>query len=215
MSKTLNCRTDSLVKPQNTKSCDDGLHILDYVYELFHTEDEDGALRAMETLVSSLEALKQNSTFEDWNLFRDLCCHHPVSALVLQDPLTARSFRKPRGYAGDAKLLDFIYRHDDISFELSSASDLGRSIYTYTYSAPAGNAVRERRTILTSLVDEAAVVDDKIEVLAIAPGHLRESQNSKALLNGRIGRWIALDQDEGSINLLNMTKIRHCIQPLQ
>jgi hypothetical protein len=207
---------NTLEKVQNQKSCDDRLSTLDSAYALFREDDKDAAFCAMDTLVSALQKLRQTSNFNEWNSFRALCCNHPVSALVLQDPLTAWSFRKPRGYAGDAKLLDFIYRHDDISPELSSASDLGRSIYAYTYSSSAGSAVRERRSILASRVDETATAeDDKIEVLAVAAGHLRESEESKALSNGQIARWTALDQDKDTITLLDATKISHAIQPLK
>ena len=38
-----------------------------------------------------------------------------------------------------------------------------------------------------------------LEVLTIAAGHLREADASEALREGRIKRWVALDQDPLSV----------------
>src|SRR5215471_14831280 len=42
--------------------------------------------------------------------FRDACQTHPLHRMALEDPFTERAFSKPRGYAGDAVMLDYIYR---------------------------------------------------------------------------------------------------------
>jgi hypothetical protein len=34
---------------------------------------------------------------------------HPINAVVLEDPYTARARNKPNGYAGDAVMLDYLY----------------------------------------------------------------------------------------------------------
>src|SRR5215475_11877146 len=43
-------------------------------------------------------------------IFRGICKSHPFAELVLQDPYSRRAREKPRGYAGDAVMLDYIYR---------------------------------------------------------------------------------------------------------
>ncbi|MGO8190128.1 hypothetical protein AB9F38_36180, partial [Rhizobium leguminosarum] len=55
-----------------------------------------------------------------------------VAHYLHQDPLTRWSFEKPRGYSGDARLLDFIYGRPEIEDAVLSASNLGRSIYADT-----------------------------------------------------------------------------------
>ena len=37
------------------------------------------------------------------------CLNHPIRDLLHQDPFTYRAFAKPRGYAGDAVMMDYIY----------------------------------------------------------------------------------------------------------
>ncbi|MGO7465372.1 class I SAM-dependent methyltransferase, partial [Rhizobium ruizarguesonis] len=73
-----------------------------------------------------------------------------------KDPLTRWSFEKPRGYSGDARLLDFIYGRPEIEDAFLSASNLGRSIYAYTRNASSSVAVSQRRDILARRVDEIA-----------------------------------------------------------
>ena len=41
--------------------------------------------------------------------FRRTCQSHPIWQLLMEDPYTRRAFEKPRGYAGDAVMLDFVY----------------------------------------------------------------------------------------------------------
>jgi hypothetical protein len=44
-----------------------------------------------------------------WAGYARACLNHPVCRLLHQDPLTYRAFSKPRGYAGDAVMMDYIY----------------------------------------------------------------------------------------------------------
>jgi hypothetical protein len=134
------------------ETCDDGLSLLDEAFTLLC---EDDFSSAMAHLVGGLHCLKKLPRSE-WTLFKANWAHHPAARLVLQDPFTAWSYRKPRGYPGDAQLLDFIYGSDNIRCDLAAASDCGRAIYRYTRDAPAPAAVRERRNILTALVDRIA-----------------------------------------------------------
>ncbi|KQR72976.1 methyltransferase [Rhizobium sp. Leaf384] len=125
---------------------------------------------------------------------------HPVAAYFHNDPFTRWSFEKPRGYSGDASLIDFIYGHPDIATDVEAASPLGRTLYDYTRNAPSAVAVRERRDLLTRTVDEtAASRGPETEVLAVAAGHLREAEASVAMRERRLKRWVALDQDPLSV----------------
>jgi SAM-dependent methyltransferase len=125
---------------------------------------------------------------------------HSTAEYFRQDPFTRWSFEKPRGYSGDAQLLDFIYGHPSVDDYIAQSSAVGLEIYDYTKEASSSVAVRERRDILTSYVDKTAMrCLDKPEVLAIAAGQLREANASVALREGRLERWVALDQDSMSI----------------
>lgn len=128
---------------------------------------------------------------------------HETAQYFLQDPFTRWSSEKPRGYSGDAQLLDFIYGHSSVDEYIAQSTDTGLAIYDYTKDASSSVAVRERRDLLTKFVDKTAMASlEKPEVLAIAAGQLREANQSVALREGRLARWVALDQDSLSIGTI-------------
>ena len=137
---------------------------------------------------------------EAWRDFCTRAQRHPLISLLKQDPLIARVNEKPRGYAGDAVMIDLIYGTGDALEILRTSSALGREVYRYTSQSIAAQAVRERREILARMVDETAVRQDNASIFAVAAGHLREAELSSAFVRGGIGRWVALDQDPDSIS---------------
>ncbi|KQV79241.1 class I SAM-dependent methyltransferase [Rhizobium sp. Root1220] len=154
-------------------------------------------------LAGSLHELRGRCHPTVWDQIVPIAQSHPVARYLLQDPLTRWSFEKPRGYSGDAHLLDFIYGRHEVADAIASSSELGRAIYDYTANASSSVAVRERRDILARRVDEIASAEaSPIEVLALASGHLREANLSKALGAKELGRWVALDQDPLSVGLV-------------
>jgi extracellular factor (EF) 3-hydroxypalmitic acid methyl ester biosynthesis protein len=118
--------------------------------------------------------------------------------VVQQDPLTRHAFTRPRGYPGDALLLDYIYGDWSV-LQPPPPRSLGGRLYPWTYAGAAPTAVRLRRSHLAHLIDEAAVRIEQPRVLAIAAGHLREASLSVALMSGQVGEVVALDQDEESL----------------
>src|SRR5579871_6099796 len=61
----------------------------------------------------------------------------PFYASSQEDPFTRRSTYKPRGYAGDAHLIDFIYRSDAVGHEVVASTPAGQAIYNYLMTTPA------------------------------------------------------------------------------
>ena len=89
----------------------------------------------MDMIFSELHQLRQDVPMETWKQFVvQECRQHPLMDLILQDPLSWRIFAKPRGYAGDAIMLDFIYAVDDgiTPLAVAASSELGNRIYAYT-----------------------------------------------------------------------------------
>lgn len=150
-----------------------------------------------------------------WQELIPLAQDHPIAALIHQDPLTQRSFEKPRGYSGDAGLLDLIYRHPDAAETVAQSTALGQAIYDYTSHAPSCVAARERIEILARHVDAVtAARGGDSEILTIAAGHLREAELSSALRDGQIKRWVALDQDPLSVGLVARNHAGSCIEAM-
>ena len=119
-------------------------------------------------------------------------------SLVHQDPFTSRAYNKPRGYAGDAVMMDYIYGLDE-GWQPPATSLLGQCIFQYTISASASAGVRARREHLAEKLDEIARSKTQPELLAVASGHLREASMSSAVRRRRFGRFIAMDADAESL----------------
>jgi hypothetical protein len=135
---------------------------------------------------------------ETWPAYARGCLNHPVSELLHQDPFTYRAFSKPRGYAGDAVMMDYIYGLGDAEPAARQATPLGRAIFEYMGTRPSALGVRYRRQLIANLIDRVAG-NGGTSVLALAAGHLREVASSRAVREGRIREYVAFDQDEASL----------------
>lgn len=137
-----------------------------------------------------LNGMRHYVSDSTWKQFAtDECRHHPLMQLLQKDPLTSRAFTKPRGYAGDAIMMDMVYAAEDEYDlpEVKGISELGRQLYEYQLQSPAPKAVRARRRIICEKVDNLAKRTPGAHVLSLACGHLREAYDCPALLEGRLG----------------------------
>jgi len=151
----------------------------------------------MELLMGRLTELRKGHDADEWEaLFQTEAIGHPITRLIFQDPFTDHSFRKPRGYPGDAALLDFIYGFTPMP---PGTSAMGTAVFEFNRERQAPRSVRSRAEILAREIDETAAQTESPRILSIACGHLREAGLSKAVMEGRIGEFIALDQDPLSL----------------
>jgi SAM-dependent methyltransferase len=164
-----------------------------------HQVNEDQVRAGMDDLFLGLTAHRSRASEAEWQDSVALCVHHSLKEMIHQDPFTQRAFTKPRGYAGDAKLLDYIYGREERWSLPDSVSPLGRSIFDYTTSAPAAAGVRARREFIANLLDDLAEEFPRPHVLSIAAGHLREALLSAAVKRRKLGRLVALDADKESL----------------
>jgi extracellular factor (EF) 3-hydroxypalmitic acid methyl ester biosynthesis protein len=139
---------------------------------------------------------------QDWSAYARSCLSHPVCNLLHQDPFTYRAFAKPRGYAGDAVMMDYIYGLGEAISAARGATPLGRTIFQYMGARPSAKAVRYRRRLLADLIDRVAARGSS-RVLAIAAGHLSEVELSAAVQTGKLQEFVAFDQDETSLSLVS------------
>ena len=134
-----------------------------------------------------------------WLAFIHQCRQHPVCARLLEDPLTRRSFTKPRGYPGDAELLDLIYARDWRAGGAGPPTALGEVIFRHTVDCQAMAAVRHRRELLAGMIDELSDRRRGAAMLSVGCGHLRELRLSTAMARGEVRRFVGLDQDRASL----------------
>jgi extracellular factor (EF) 3-hydroxypalmitic acid methyl ester biosynthesis protein len=158
---------------------------------------EGRVFAGMADLVGSLRAARDASTPDDWNRFcLEDCPLHPIHDLLQQDPFTNHSFRRPRGYAGDAGLMDIIYKITPVP---DSTPTLGRTIYDFCMNAPMLQSVRARRVVIAASLDAVAEKVAHPRALSVACGHGREVECCESVQNGRIEVLTAFDQDEQSL----------------
>jgi extracellular factor (EF) 3-hydroxypalmitic acid methyl ester biosynthesis protein len=154
--------------------------------------------RQLDALFGGLAELRQESHPDEWRETIAFCRQHPVRELIHQDPFTGRAYSKPRGYAGDAVMLDYIYGREELWPE-PDATPLGRAIFRYTTAAPASEGVRCRREFVAEFLDRMTESLPHPHVLSVAAGHLREAALSSAVRRRRLGRFVALDSDAQSL----------------
>lgn len=123
---------------------------------------------------------------------------HPIREILQLDPYTDRALRKPRGYAGDAVMLDYVY----FGKPPLTTSELGVQIFNTTTVSPGAMAVKWRAEFLGRAIDEIADLQKQANILSLACGHLREAEYSAALRTGRFGTIYAVDQDAESIEVV-------------
>ncbi|MCB2114002.1 MAG: hypothetical protein KDD85_10710 [Parvularculaceae bacterium] len=124
---------------------------------------------------------------------------HELATFAHRCPLTRRSFNRPRGYPGDAPLLDQIYGLGEAVLWPHPAT-IGGQVSFFVVHSSACWAVRLRREILAREIDRTcAGVEGGARILSVACGHLRELELAERVRDGGLKTFYALDQDGESI----------------
>jgi len=158
----------------------------------------------LETLFRVLAKVFSQCSTDEWNIFAAIVQKHPLQKILLECPFTKRINDKPRGYAGDAVVLDYIYYGIPVH-ELPHITPRGQRICNFTINTPAARAVRNRARMIGEMVDAAyeqrVEKGDTYRVLSIAAGHLREMSTSKRFNEGKV-EVMAIDQDIESLTII-------------
>lgn len=157
--------------------------------------------KIMQSLCRQLNETREALVLDEWKEFTLIIRKHEINFFLQQDPFTARGIQKPRGYAGDAKLLDHYYYNLP---ENNKVSLLGSLINNFMRTSQSAYAVRRRAEFIGKWIDHALKELpcsnlDKIKVLSVASGHAREISTSCAFFKKEFD-FFALDQDEKSLN---------------
>lgn len=160
-------------------------------------EDLQTIEQGLTLLIDGLAKTKANASPDEWSAFGRMLRGHRVTAVVRECPATARAAAKPRGYAGDAVLLDLLYG-DDAHPLLLEATLRGRALVR-ALSARSSPSLRWRLDRLATVLDEVAAEREHASVLSVACGHLREAQQARSVSERAFGRFVAFDQDTESL----------------
>jgi len=162
--------------------------MLDEVHGLFSAGQID---EGMGVLLPALQTRRQELNDDAWGEFARVCLDHPLCQLLHEDPFTYRAFSKPRGYAGDAAMIDLIYRK---GAGVAGLTPLGSRLHEWAVNHGAFRSVQERRDLLATLIDQIAAERTMPRILALACGHLREAQRSDAVRDRAVREIVAVDQ---------------------
>jgi hypothetical protein len=174
---------------------------------------KSGDGRDLSAMMPAFDRVRRSMPRPEWlEWTTSVARKHPVFAMIQEDPSSRRSFEKPRGYPGDAIILDLLY--GDL-VDVGTLSPIGRLVNQWTLACAAPRSVQLRRTLLTELLDETAEARPGCRILSVACGHLREGQSSVALRAGRIGELVALDQDAESLAVVEREQAAFGVRPLQ
>jgi extracellular factor (EF) 3-hydroxypalmitic acid methyl ester biosynthesis protein len=137
--------------------------------------------------------------------FMGIARSHPLYQITQEDPFTKRCHDKPRGYAGDAVMLDYVYTRT----APEGTSAIGKHWFDFTTVGSMALSVRYRRSLLHAMIDDAASQNANYQILSVASGHCRELDASLVLNERFAGKFIALDQDAESCNFV-ATEYANC-----
>lgn len=123
---------------------------------------------------------------------------------LCQDPFTRWGLLKPRGFAGDARLMDFAYRHPSVKRDLKRAGSYGRTLYDITSSAKQHTSLtaglRYLSRYLNHLIQERADSAPGFKIASYASGHGRELEQLELETLRRIDSFCAIDTDGEALN---------------
>jgi extracellular factor (EF) 3-hydroxypalmitic acid methyl ester biosynthesis protein len=193
MTASLQAETTNQVIDQITLTKRSIDQILDRTMELVNQGDSGIAISSLFFRLGKLSAKFSCETFQDW--IRDYCTSHPIAEILWQSPITKRCFSKPKGYAGDATLIDYIYLKDE---NIEFANEIAEILHKSICNSTSCDSVRERAKYFGNLITQISESKNrKISAISIASGHLRELDHVSHF-EDKVYHFIGLDQDAES-----------------
>jgi len=177
--------------------------LTDKLDQFTHAARRGGAIaRIMPELIEHARyVLSHIADQAELTALQDTARSHPVSEYLYQCPFTAHSARQPRGYPGDAELIDYLYCHTARTPDIARSTAVGRRILLANLDRPASIAVRTRRHIIADLISHIAAQTPSARILSVACGHARELELIDHALLERIAAFVAFDQDAKSLEV--------------
>jgi hypothetical protein len=149
--------------------------------------------------MSTLEQSRIEAKFDEWCEFtKKSPLLRKWRYFLAQDPYTRWGLVKPRGYAGDATLMDFAYGHPTIQEEVDNSGGLAQAIYRHTSGAPQSASARLRIDLIAEEINKAAMAGP-VTLVSYASGHARELERLPSQTKANVNVFIAIDADANSL----------------
>lgn len=157
------------------------------------------SIHSVEQFMAGIERLRSRLDTKAWSaLVRSDQAIRQWRYFLTSDPYTRWGLLKPRGYPGDATLMDFAYCHASVSDDVAGASPLGTQIYQHTSRAAQSESARQRIALIRARL-RAARPAHPISVMSFAAGHAREFETLSTAECRNIERFTAVDLDAVSL----------------
>ncbi|MCU0728755.1 MAG: class I SAM-dependent methyltransferase [Sphingopyxis sp.] len=184
--------TENALKPSDWPSQAEA--ILDQATTLWHQMGPEHALLTLNVQLNQL----RHAAGDTW--IREVVPavrRHPITQTIrAHSPIAGHAASWPRGYPGDAGLIDLFYEANAVSASLADEQRRANATIRQSQSA---RSVRMRRLVIADAIDECASRNPQAEILSVACGHVREVEWSLAMSDGLVSRFVAADQDEASL----------------
>jgi SAM-dependent methyltransferase len=157
--------------------------------------------------MSQLESARENMDADSWRTLIQKDRHlRQWRYFLVSDPYTRWGLLKPRGYPGDATLMDFAYGHESIQNEVQGAGLQGQAVYEVTKAAKQSESARQRIELIANQVSELAKYKSSLSAVSFASGHGREFQKIDPEIRHKIV-LSAIDQDPHSLEELEQSLV--------
>jgi extracellular factor (EF) 3-hydroxypalmitic acid methyl ester biosynthesis protein len=170
--------------------------LLDDAYAHLAARRGFDAFRLLEAPLNDLFLAARSNGKEDD--FINAARVHPLYQVAQEDPFTHRCNEKPRGYAGDAVMMDYIYSR----VAPADTSVVGQHWFDFTTVGAMSLSVRYRKSFLQSLIDDTVSRCRDYKILSVASGHCQELDASLVLNDNFSGKFFAFDQDRESCDFV-------------
>jgi extracellular factor (EF) 3-hydroxypalmitic acid methyl ester biosynthesis protein len=179
------------------------MEVLDRAHALSEVSEAE-AMNAAALLCGESRNWRSQLSAPDWiELVERVARPHPVTAALHEDPCSFRSFRRPRGFPGDAALLDFIYHHRDAAPCLRRATRRGRAISDFITNLAECRAARHRAQLIALEIENWLLSQDRPRFLSVACGYLRELELLPAAVFQQLTGMVGIDCDPESVDQVN------------
>jgi extracellular factor (EF) 3-hydroxypalmitic acid methyl ester biosynthesis protein len=178
--------------------------------ECAHRLDVGDAVGAIAQLASKLARLRACSSLDEWRNCVSIARQSVAHGRLMEDPYMRGAFEKPRGYAGDAETLDFVYGYRSAG---PDTTPLGRALLTVSSDVPVARAVRARSAHIAELIAQFTEGVPHPVVVSIACGHMRELHALRVLTPGI--QFIGIDQDPQTIQELSRIHAQLPVQAVE
>jgi 2-polyprenyl-3-methyl-5-hydroxy-6-metoxy-1,4-benzoquinol methylase len=157
---------------------------------------EQPELQRTPEFIRWVESMRKQITPGDWRRFAKQSPDILRWRYFLShDPYTRWGLMKPRGFAGDARVMGFAYRHRVVEPLLDEAGETGQALYHYTSGSQQSESARQRIRLIAEELETFCRDRLSVRVASFACGHGRELELLSESCRSRISSFTGIDTD--------------------